>query len=462
MGTEPQVGAVRPEGRWQKVVQGQGVDKGDVHMVSAAEVLSVSSRVPASCALPSLATAGASTQGGSDTDGEDEDDKKSRGSMAQSVSSIASSKPNSKRNAKHQEKKRMKTMLNLLEKKKAAGVPVEEWMPAEEWRERRRGGDAELFNFLVAEMSAMQISAEEKHQHIAIMFGHVNVCQEDEERAAEQVAEEQVAAECPEDDPSKCDYCVLCDKTVTQEHLRSDLHRHRTAQHLALNALVGSRADGSIRPLFIGYDGLLNKERFEAWWGRRVRDLADNGMRKIRQHGFTVKSSINGKCWPADVDQVRRLKLGVASYTAWSSKYEGQVYMPYDRVPDHESGDNPRAPQSSTWWPVCEIEWQDPPSTVADATALICIYQFTEDVPSAWVWWGKPVEAGPPPPRPPPPLPLDQGAGVWDPPPEPAPRVPVLRLRGTAAPPPPPPPPPPTWGDTRRPGAIAAEAEEVD
>ena len=94
MGTEPQVGAVRPEGRWQKVVQGQGVDKGDAYMVSAAGVLSVSSRVPASCALLSLATAGASTRGGSDTDGEDEDDKKSRGSMAQSISSLASSKAN--------------------------------------------------------------------------------------------------------------------------------------------------------------------------------------------------------------------------------------------------------------------------------------------------------------------------------------------------------------------------------
>jgi hypothetical protein len=396
---------------------------------------------------PSSVCGTANTTGASwvrvDSDGEeDAEQKASRASEAQSVSSICTSRPSSKRSAAHRAKKAAVSMAKAQKKREASGGVWTPTLPRAEYVALQR----EKMNSMLQELAKLQLTEAEKFDMIREMF-----------------APPQMTTPAPPPvNPSPAGTndgivegeCLLCGRYATDEHKNSSLHQQRLDTNLRLNVLAG--VPEQPRALFQGFTGELTRRAFAKFWGPDVIHLDVKGKRIISQRGFSVKfGGKKARTYDLTMGDVETVILGAVSYVVGNAKYVNMEYHRWTAIAEGDltaPGTAPLPPDGTGWWPVIELvlrgNWETP-----NCVILCCIYQLLEQRPQAW-----PCDVNQPPPPPRPPLPPLHDEGVWDPPPEPAPRVPVLRLRGTG----PPPPPPPTWGNAQQPGAIAAAAEEVD
>ena len=284
--------------------------------------------------------------------------------------------------------------------------------------------------------------------------------------------------------------CRLCQKMAVDAHMTSADHKARVDEEVLSTRLAGMSVSGRrFTSQGVGFTGTVTKRNIRAFWGEAVDYMAEVALKQIVESGGIEVRGV-GSPFKVSREDVKGVNLCLVSYSAHMGK---KAYLPkvddQDRsrllewidVPDSEetsSLDMQEAGANQGWWPVVSVEvspsvlkwYRELMDVSVDQIKIIrCFYQCLSETDN--VGWVMQLYRPEPSPRAPP-RPALENEGGWDepdwvmadadaPPPEPAPQVPVLRLRGNG-PPPPPPPPPPTWGDTRRPGAIAAEAEEVD
>jgi hypothetical protein len=396
---------------------------------------------------PSSVCGTANTTGASwvrvESDGEeDAEQRASRASEAQSVSSICTSRPSSKRSAAHRAKKAAVSMAKAQKKREASGGVWDPTLPRAEYVALQR----EKMSSMLQELAKLQLTEAEKREQIKMMFAPPPPT---------------ATPPPPPNSPSPTSstqyiidgVCQLCGKVVDDMHLHSATHLQRVGLNQQLDELLG--ASEVVRGLYAGMTSELTVKDFCAFWGAQTPFLHKAAMAIVGRKGFQLRfGGSKSKMYQCSAADIKELRTGAVSYEITNAKYTGMVYRPWDLIPAGRPG--VQAPFGTGWWPVVEVQMSEADFNRRGHALLICIYQLLDARPDAW--WIE-VDSQPPAavrPSPPPPPALE---GVWEegePPPEPPARVPALRS-GTA-----PPPPPPTWGDTRRPGAIAQAAEEVD
>ena len=193
-------------------------------------------------------------------------------------------------------------------------------------------------------------------------------------------------------------YCSLCKKHASEEHVRSGAHIMAVERESLETALAGS-AQGFRRRSSQsgGFEGGATKSALMRYWGDALENVVSYYMQRLRDES-TMTLQGRRCSFGLDISQITSVRLAFVSYKQMSGKYCPDTRLVYwDELDDDEAitkelGKDPLVPQPGQgWWPVVTSRPVDSvrskmPWQLQNATMVCCFYQLMETPLASWPW----------------------------------------------------------------------------